>query len=84
MLFFLFGGGIRFRDQGPGQQRTCPRCANTATWQRLRRFRELTLFFVPIARWGRRDVESCLVCNETRELPRPEHRPPWRSRHVAA
>lgn len=69
MLFLLFGGGIKITDKGPGDERSCPRCHNTATWRRLRRCHQLTFFFVPVLRWGRRQLEACPVCGETLELP---------------
>lgn len=62
MLFLLFGGGTRYRDHGPGHERHCDHCHNTTTWTRVRRVREITVFFIPIARWGRRDLEACPIC----------------------
>lgn len=81
MLFLLFGGGIRFKDLGAGQEHTCPRCHNTATWSRLRRFHQLTLFFIPVARWGRQELEACPVCGEQHELAEPAPRR-WSMRHA--
>lgn len=81
MLFLLFGGGIRFKELGAGRERTCPRCHNTATWPRLRRFHELTLFFIPIARWGRQELEVCPICGQQHELPE-QARQRWPMRHA--
>ena len=72
MLFLLFGGGTRLKDRGRGSQRTCPRCHNTASWQRLCRFHEVTFFLIPVLRWGREEVECCPVCGDLRELPASE------------
>ena len=82
MLFLLFGGGPRLKDAGTGEQRTCPRCQNAATWQRLRRFNELTFFLIPIARWGRRELEACPICGEAREISPPPKRQRVVRRHV--
>ncbi|WP_409329886.1 zinc-ribbon domain-containing protein [Trujillonella humicola] len=64
-MFFLFGFGTRRRDLGPGRVRTCPRCGNTTRWARVREARQVTVFFVPVARWGRRDLEVCGICGAT-------------------
>lgn len=64
-MFFFFGVGSRQQDLGPGQTRTCPRCGNTTAWRRLRQSTQLTVFFVPVARWGRRELETCGVCGES-------------------
>ncbi|MBI5106556.1 MAG: zinc-ribbon domain-containing protein [Solirubrobacterales bacterium] len=69
MFFFLFGWGDRLEPLGAAELRTCPRCHNTTTWQRLRRTHRVTLFFVPLLRWGRRELEACPVCGEAVELP---------------
>ena len=61
-VFFLFGFGTKQQDQGPGEVRTCPRCGNTSQWARVRQFRQLTVFFVPVLRWGRRHFEVCGIC----------------------
>jgi hypothetical protein len=75
MFFLLFGGGVRLKTLGAGPERTCPRCHNTATWVRLRRFHELTLFFVPLARWGRSELEACPVCGQqAAATTQPAHR----------
>lgn len=83
MFFLLFGGGLRFKDLGAGEERACPRCHNTTTWQRLRQFNELTFFFIPVARWGRRELETCGVCGESEELPRTARRR-WPAHHADA
>lgn len=61
-MFLLFGLGTKQRHRGPGEQRTCPRCHNTTRWARLRQYRQLTLFFVPVARWKRQELEVCGIC----------------------
>ncbi|MBW0118606.1 zinc-ribbon domain-containing protein [Pseudonocardia abyssalis] len=61
-MFFLFGLGTKQKRLGPGETRTCPRCHNTSQWVRMREFRQFTVFFVPLARWGRRQFESCGIC----------------------
>jgi predicted RNA-binding Zn-ribbon protein involved in translation (DUF1610 family) len=63
-MFFIFGFGTKQRDEGPGQTRTCPRCGNTTVWGRVREHKQFSLFFIPIARWQRRDLEVCPVCGE--------------------
>ncbi|NLG56211.1 MAG: zinc-ribbon domain-containing protein [Rhodococcus sp.] len=62
MVFFLFGYGIKRKPLGPGQMRTCPRCNNTTQWSRMREFKQLTVFFIPVVRWKRRQLEACGIC----------------------
>ena len=64
-VFFLFGFGSKQTHEGPGQVRTCPRCGNTSQWARVRQFRQITVFFIPVARWGRRRFEVCGICGTT-------------------
>ncbi len=61
-VFFLFGFGTKQQDDGPGEVRTCSNCGNTSQWARVREFRQLSVFFVPIARWGRQHFELCTIC----------------------
>ena len=61
-MLFLFGFGTKQQDLGLGEVRTCSRCGNTTQWERLRQFKQFTVFFVPIARWGRRQLEVCGIC----------------------
>ena len=68
VVFFLFGFGTQQRHLGPGQTRTCPRCHNTTRWDRMREFRQFTVFFVPVARWKRRQLEVCGVCGTAVEV----------------
>ncbi|KUI37176.1 hypothetical protein AU195_18930 [Mycobacterium sp. IS-1496] len=62
MFFFLFGLSTKQQYLGAGQTRTCPRCHNTTQWTRMRQFKQFTLFFVPVARWKRRQFEVCGIC----------------------
>lgn len=67
-VIFFFGLGTKQRLLGPGGTRTCPRCHNTTQWTRVREFRQLTVFFVPVARWKRRQLEICGVCGAAVEI----------------
>ena len=67
-MFFLFGFGTKEQDLGPGEVRTCPTCGNTTTWARVRMVKQLTVFFIPVARWGRRRLEVCGVCGTAVEV----------------
>ena len=67
-MFFLFGFGTKQKDLGPGTVRTCPRCGNTSQWSRVRQFRQFTVFLVPVARWGRRNLEVCGICGTAVEI----------------
>jgi hypothetical protein len=67
-VFLLFGFGTKQRDLGPGAVRRCPRCGNTSQWRRVRQFRQFSVFFVPIARWGRRRLEVCGICGTAVEV----------------
>ena len=64
-MFLLFGLATRQKPLGAGATRTCPRCHNATTWARVREHRQLTLFFVPVARWKRRVLEVCGICGTT-------------------
>jgi hypothetical protein len=61
-VFFIFGFGPQQQELGPGLTRTCVRCSNTTVWQRIRESKRFTLFFIPIARWGKRELEVCPIC----------------------
>lgn len=67
-MFFLFGFGSKQQHLGPGETRNCPNCHNTSQWARLREFRQFTVFFVPVARWGRRRLEVCGICGAALEV----------------
>lgn len=67
-MFVIFGFGKRQRTQGPGALRDCPRCHNTTRWNRMREFSQFTLFFIPIARWNRREFETCGICTALIEM----------------
>ena len=61
MLLF-FGYGIKQRYVGAGQVRTCPRCQNTTQWSRMQEYKQISLFFIPVARWNRHQFEVCGSC----------------------
>ena len=67
-MFFLFGFGTQQEDLGPGEVRTCPRCGNTTRWARVRLVKRFTVFFVPVARWGRKQLEVCTICGVATEV----------------
>ncbi len=67
-MFFLVGFATKEQDLGPGAVRTCPDCGNTTTWARVRTVKQLTVFFVPVARWGRRQLEICGTCGAAAEV----------------
>lgn len=63
-MLLIFGVSDKREDLGPGQTRTCPRCGNTTVWARILTSRRFTLFFIPIIRWGRQELEVCTICGE--------------------
>jgi hypothetical protein len=65
VMFFLFGLGTKRQHLGPGETRTCPNCNNTTQWARVRQYEQFSLFFVPVARWKRRQMEVCGICGTT-------------------
>lgn len=67
-MFFLFGFGSKQQDLGPGAVRACPNCGNTSQWHLVRRFRQVSVFFIPLIRWGRRRFEVCGICGATVEV----------------
>ncbi|MEU5844552.1 zinc-ribbon domain-containing protein [Rhodococcus sp. NPDC047139] len=67
-MFLLFGFGTKRQNLGPGQNRTCPRCHNTTQWERIKEFKQFTVFFVPVARWSRRRLEQCGICGAAIEI----------------
>jgi hypothetical protein len=62
VVLLLFGYGTKRQHLGAGQTRTCSNCHNTTQWARLREFEQFTLFFVPVARWKRRQLEASGIC----------------------
>jgi hypothetical protein len=67
-MFFLFGFGTKRQHVGAGAARTCPRCHNHTQWGRVREFRQFTLFFIPVARWSRKELEVCGICGAAVQL----------------
>lgn len=67
-MFFFFSFGVKRQDLGLGDVRTCPHCGNLTQWAKVRQVKQLTLFFVPIARWGRRQLEVCGICGSVVEV----------------
>ncbi|MGW0160154.1 zinc-ribbon domain-containing protein [Mycobacterium sp. NPDC003323] len=61
-MLFIFGFGTKQKLLGAGDMRTCPRCHNTTQWSRMRQYKQFTLFFIPIARWKRREFQTCGIC----------------------
>jgi hypothetical protein len=68
VVIFFFGLGTKQQHLGPGDTRTCPRCHNTTQWTRMREFKQFTVFFVPVARWKRRQLEACGICGAAIEV----------------
>ena len=68
IVIFFFGLGTKQQHLGPGETRTCPRCHNTTQWTRMREFKQFTVFFVPVARWKRRQLETCGICGAVIEI----------------
>lgn len=67
-MFLLFGFGTKQQHLGAGQTRTCPNCGNTTTWDRVRQYKQFTVFFIPLARWQRRQFEICGICGASVEV----------------
>ncbi|MGY1986516.1 zinc-ribbon domain-containing protein [Blastococcus sp. SYSU DS0669] len=67
-MLLLFGFGTKRKHLGAGATRTCPNCHNTTQWSRIRQYRQFSLFFVPVARWKRRELEVCGVCGTAVEV----------------
>ncbi len=84
MFFLFFGYGSKVRLRGAIDERTCPRCHNTARWQRFERWRYLSLFFVPVARWHREQLDACPVCGYAETRPSVSRRSPARLAAAAA
>lgn len=79
LLFFSYGTKLKLR--GDAGERACPHCHNTARWQRIERYRYLSVFLLRIARWHREQLDACPVCGyveahaDSRSLtvPQPLH-----------
>jgi hypothetical protein len=68
LVFFIFGYGTKQQHLGAGQTRTCSHCHNTSQWARMSQYKQFTLFFIPIARWKRRQLEQCGICGAVAEV----------------
>jgi hypothetical protein len=78
MFFLFFGYGTKIKLIGASAERTCPRCHNTARWQRFEQWRYLSLFFVRVARWHREQLDACPVCGYAETHRRVSRRSPAR------
>lgn len=64
-VLFFFSYGLKQKHLGAGEVRACPRCHNTTQWARMREFKQISLFFIPVARWNRQQFEACGICGTT-------------------
>jgi hypothetical protein len=47
----------------------CPNCSNVAEWEVLEFVQEVRMYFLPVARWGRKYAFACSICSHGYELP---------------
>ena len=84
MIFLFFGIHTKVKQLGAAAVRACPRCHNVTAWEHLRSYEELTLFFLPILRWSRQELEVCPVCGSAVEVERRERARGLRAGHAPA
>src|SRR3712207_3372698 len=68
VVFLVFGFGSKQQHLGPGETRTCPHCGNPTQGERIRELKHFSLFFAPVARWNRRQLEVCGICGTAIEV----------------
>lgn len=62
MFFLFFSYRTRVKVLGETAERQCPRCHNDVRPIHVRTYRVLSLFFVPLARWHQRELDTCPIC----------------------
>lgn len=68
MFFFIGGGGTFTEVVGRGYTLACPYCHNTRPWDVLKSETRISVFFIPIARWGARFFAVCPICSTAARL----------------
>ena len=57
------------RPVAHGERHVCPVCAAETPHHRVQVRRRLSLFFIPVWHWNRRQVLVCDVCGHTQAAP---------------
>ncbi len=65
----IAGWGDRAKSLGDGFVHTCRNCNNLATWQIYETTHRVSLYFIPIAKWGYKYAYACPVCQRGIRLP---------------
>lgn len=71
-MFFFGSAGTKSEVVGEGYELDCPRCHNVRRWPIARSQKQASVFFVPVARWGREYWMYCPICSNSVELSEPE------------
>lgn len=66
-MFFLFGFGGYATHLGSALL-PCPHCGETGVQDLYETGQKLSVFFIPVARFGRRYVLTCQRCGESRAV----------------
>lgn len=80
MFFLFFGYGTRIKVLGEAAGRRCARCHNDVRPLHTRSNRYLSLFFVPVLRWHRRELDTCPICGHAEPHAAPATGPARRHR----
>lgn len=72
-MFFFFGsGGTSSEMIGEGYAIDCPRCHNVRPWPVARSENRASVFFIPVAKWGRKYWTYCPICSTSASLSSEE------------
>ena len=75
-FIFIVGVTDQRRPVARGERHACPVCDAETPHHRVEVRRRLTLFFIPVWHWNRREVLVCDVCGHTHAAPEDEAVPP--------
>jgi len=68
----IVGWGDKSSVLGQGFVQDCQNCNNSSRWPIVEMAHRIRLYFVPVAKWGRKYYYLCPVCKHGFELPSRE------------
>lgn len=67
-MFFIMGISQGLKDLGQSSLITCPRCGSYGRYIVYMTYTYLSLFFIPVFKWGKRYFVRTSCCNATYEV----------------